>query len=225
MLALLHATDAPQAPVSRPRPPVPVDEDRIARGLAAADPDALRELHAAHAGTVFGYLLGVLRDRATAEDVCQQVFTEVWTRGRAYDPSRASLLTWIMTITRSRAIDELRRRVPEPHDPQTTTALTDDGPGGAPAEADRLLQQWEVAHLLGLLDPDDAHLLRLRFFEELTQTEIADLTGLALGTVKTRMVRGLERLRELMAAEAARDARAIARSGGRPSDDALGALA
>lgn len=216
MATLLLVPDAekPMAPtpgLTRGRREAGRDERRMARGLAAGDPEALREIHAGHAGTVFGYLLGVLRDRATAEDVCQQVFTEVWTRGRSYDAERASLLTWIMTIARSRAIDELRRRRPEPRAPETAAELVDDASADAPAEVDALLQQWEITHLLGLLDPDDAHLLRMRFYEELSQTEIAERTGLALGTVKTRMVRGLERLRDLIAAQDERDARIIGR--------------
>ncbi|WP_354700868.1 RNA polymerase sigma factor [Paraconexibacter sp. AEG42_29] len=182
------------------------DEQRVARGLVGGDPEALRALHERFAGVVFGYLLSTLGNRATAEDVCQQVFTEVWTRGSSYDAERASLLTWVMTITRSRAIDELRRRRPEPHAPESAAALADAAePGsasaGVPDDIDGLLARWEMAHLLDRVDQDDALLLRLRFYAELSQTEIADRTGLPLGTVKTRMVRGLERMRDLMAAD------------------------
>src|SRR5262245_53828523 len=69
------------------------------------DPTAVEELHARYGGVVFGYLLRVLRDRGAAEDVHQQVFLEVWQRGRSFDPARAGAGTWIMTIARSRAID------------------------------------------------------------------------------------------------------------------------
>lgn len=196
-LELVHDPGGPAAVTPTRRPPGR-EEQRLARGLVAGDPDALRELHAEFAGTVFGYLLGALADRATAEDVCQQVFTEVWTRGRTYDIARASLLTWIMTIARSRAIDELRRRRPVPHAPEDAALLADAT--AVPPETDALLERWEMAHLLGHLDPGDADLLRLRFYEELTQTEIAARTGLPLGTVKTRMVRGLDRMRDLLAA-------------------------
>jgi RNA polymerase sigma-70 factor, ECF subfamily len=72
-----------------------------------------------------------LGDRGAAEDVHQQVFLEVWQRAPGYDPYRASIFTWIMAIARSRAVDELRRRVPEPRDPGEQSALglaEDDDP-------------------------------------------------------------------------------------------------
>jgi RNA polymerase sigma-70 factor (ECF subfamily) len=186
-------------------------ELRLAAGLQAGDPGALAALHATYGRTVFGFLRGALRDRGAAEDVFQVVMTEVWRRGASYDPARAGLLTWIMTIARSRAIDELRRRVPEPDEAAVAgLAATADPAAGADALADR----WRVAHLLTLLPPDEAEALRLRFYDELSQTEIAERTGIPLGTVKTRMVRGLERLRDLLEAEDARTDGAIARAGG-----------
>ncbi len=195
------------------RPPAPASaaELRLAAGLRAGDPDALAALHATYGRTVFGFLRGALADRGTAEDVFQVVFTEVWRRGASYDPERAGLLTWILTTARSRAIDELRRRVPEPDEDAVgpLAAATDPGAG-----ADALAERWRVAHLLTLLPPDEAEALRLRFYGELSQTEIAERTGTPLGTVKTRMVRGLERLRDLLEAEDARTDGAIARAGG-----------
>lgn len=195
------------------RPPLPPSaaELRLAAGLRAGDPEALAALHATYGRTVFGFLRGALPDRGAAEDVFQVVMTEVWRRGPAYDPARAGLLTWVMTIARSRAIDELRRRVPEP-DEEAVAGLAAAADPGAGAEA--LADRWRVAHLLTLLPPDEAEALRLRFYDELSQTEIAERTGTPLGTVKTRMVRGLERLRDLLEAEDARTDGAIARAGG-----------
>ena len=163
-------------------------------------------MHARFGRPVLGYLRGALGDPVAAEDVLQQVLLEVWRRGPQYDPERGSLAAWVMTIARSRAIDELRRRRPEPVDP---TAL-DEGALAEEAEADRLLERWRMAALLGLLPEDEAELLRLRFYDELTQVEIAERTGVALGTVKTRMVRALERLRTLLDEEVAREERALA---------------
>ncbi len=193
------------------RPPAPAGaaELRIAAGLRAGDPDALAALHATYGRTVFGFLRGALPDPGTAEDVFQVVFTEVWRRGPSYDPARAGLLTWVMTIARSRAIDELRRRVPRPDEDAVGALSAAADPG---AGMDALAERWRVAHLLTLLPPDEAEALRLRFYGELSQTEIAERTGIPLGTVKTRMVRGLERLRDLLEAEDARTDGAIARA-------------
>ncbi len=163
----------------------------------------LEGIYDEYAPTVLGYLINVLRDRGVAEDVHQQVFLEVWQRVPTYDPKRASVLTWIMTIARSRAIDELRRRVPEPRDPGKPGVIRlaeDDDPEGSP---DALVERWRVAHLLSKLRPEERELLRMRFYEGLSQSEIAERTDIPLGTVKMRMVGALRRLRDLIDEEEA----------------------
>jgi len=164
------------------------------------DEDALAEVYAQVGPSTFGYLLRTLGDRGAAEDVQQQVFTEVWRRAGDYDPQRAGLVTWVLMIARSRAIDHLRKRVPEPRDPL--------GPSGAvmrevedPSELpETFVERWRLAVLVSQLPDDEARILRMRFHEGLSQTEIAERTGIPLGTVKTYMVRGLRRLRDLMEA-------------------------
>ncbi len=147
-----------------------------------------------------GFLGQMLHNSATAEEVTQQVMLEVWQRRASFDPSRSSMSSWVMMIARSRGIDQLRRQVPEPHDPQVTATLVDSA---APQEdpADQLAEQWRMAHLLTLLPRDEAEVLRMRFHREMSQSEIAAETGMALGTVKMRMVSALGRLREMMESE------------------------
>lgn len=169
------------------------DSDLAAR-LRRRDPAAVAELHDRYGGMVFGYLTRMLGDRGAAEDVHQQVFLEVWQRGRSYDPRRAGPATWIMTIARSRAIDHLRRRVPEPRDP-AALALAEEPSEGA---VDELFDEWWLAAVLAELPADEQRVLRMRFADGLSQTEIAEALGVPLGTVKSRMARGLERLRATM---------------------------
>jgi RNA polymerase sigma-70 factor, ECF subfamily len=173
---------------------------QLATRLRRCDPAALTELHAAYGRTVLGFLVRVLGDRASAEDVFQQVFLEAWQTGPAYDPKRSAPLTWLMSIARSRAIDQLRRRVPEPRDPAGALALL-DGEADPAAALDAQVEQWRFAHLLGLLPAEEADVLRRRFYAGLTQREIAAATGMPLGTVKMRMVQALRRLRELIEGE------------------------
>jgi RNA polymerase sigma-70 factor (ECF subfamily) len=179
------------------------DDRQLADGLRRRDPDALARLHAEYGRTLLGFLLRTLRERATAEDVFQQVLLEAWQRGGAYDPARGSVLTWLMTIARSRAVDQLRRRVPEPRDPTGPLGLLHDEADPA-ADVDALVEQWRVAHLLGQLPAEEADLLRRRFYDGRSQREIAEATGIPLGTVKMRMVQALGRLRELIDEEEAR---------------------
>ena len=195
-LTLPAPAPAPAAADERRRRPDRA-ERRLAARLRAGDADALADVHEACGAATFGLLVRMLGDRAAAEDVQQQVFTEVWQRAGAYDPRRAGLLTWVLTIARSRAIDHLRRRVPEPRDPQLPDSRTVD------AGADALLERWRLAQLLGRLPEAERTVLRLRFYEELSQSEITAATGIPIGTVKARMVRGLTRLREMIEAEGA----------------------
>lgn len=171
------------------------------RALERDEHAALERLYDEYAPTVFGYLVNTLRDRGAAEDVHQQIFLEVWQRIADYDPARASLLTWIMTIARSRAVDELRRRRPQPHDPGDGALIEDRDPEGSP---DVLVERWRIAHLLSRLRPEEAEILRMRFYENLSQPEISERTEMPLGTVKMRMVSALRRLRDMIDQEEGR---------------------
>ncbi len=167
------------------------------RALQRQSPEALELVVATYGRVLMGYLESMLSDRALAEDVLQQVLVEIWERRASYEPARAGVLTWAMTIARSRAIDELRRRVPEPIDPATVADMS-------PAQVDptdRLLESWRMAGFLERLPRNEASLLRMRFYDGMTQSEIAEQTGIPVGTVKLRMVSGMRQLRNMLEAE------------------------
>lgn len=175
-------------------------DELLAARLAGGDEAALREAYDRFSRPVFGLLLRFLGDRAAAEDVQQQVFTEVWQKAGKFDPARGTMLSWVMTIARSRALDHTRKRVPEPRQPEETAAMVDRG--GGSEEIDRLIDSFRFAELLSHLPDEEAELIRYRFQNELSQSEISRQTGIPLGTVKSRMVSALGRLRTLMEAEA-----------------------
>ncbi len=145
-----------------------------------------------------GYLGAALGDAGSTEDVMQVTMLDVWRRGPSYDPERSSLTTWLLMIARSRAIDHLRRRVPEPFDPASVAEVIDEQ---GHDDLDALLERWRVAGLMSSLPKQEAMLLRLRFYDGLTQRQISERTGIALGTVKMQMVRALERLRQTLESE------------------------
>lgn len=168
-------------------------ERRLASRLRKRDETVMTEIYEQFGRLTYGYLARTIGDAAQAEDVQQQVFLEVWQRGPSFDPARASMATWIMTIARSRAVDHLRKRIPEPRDPTGSVAVLDEQRAADPV--DELHERWRLAALLAVLPEEEAEVLRMRFHLNLSQSEIADRTGIALGTVKTRMARALERLR------------------------------
>lgn len=177
------------------------EQKNLAKRLVERDEVALADVYELYSRPVFSFLLRFTGDRNAAEDVQQQVFLEVWQKASNFDPGRGSMLTWIMTIARSRALDHSRRRVPEPHDPSSAAELSDSGSGGH-HEIDRAVDEWHFSQLIGQLPEDEARLLKYRFHGELSQSEISEKTGIPLGTVKSRMVSALERLRTRMEVEA-----------------------
>lgn len=163
-------------------------ERRIAAGLRDRDPDAVRALYDEYGAITLAVLRTALDDRGAVEDVMQQVFLEAWQRCRTYDPDRASLGTWLATIARSRAIDHLRRRVPEP------CAVAVEADHEPVAE---LVDRIALAEMLRRLPQDEAALVWLRFHLGLSQREIVARTGIPLGTVKSRTAAALRGLRQM----------------------------
>jgi RNA polymerase sigma-70 factor (ECF subfamily) len=175
-------------------------ELRIAAGLRRRDPDAVRALYAEYGPGALALLHDAIPDRTAVEDVYQQVLLEAWQRGRSFDPARASLRTWLATIARSRAIDHLRRHIPEPHDP----ARAEEGRRDRTAEREpvsQLVDRVTLEQLLERLTPEEAEVVRLRYRLGLSQRQIAACTGVPLGTVKSRTASALRRLRVMLEEE------------------------
>lgn len=159
------------------------------------DREAFSHLFTHFAPRIKGFLIKSGADAAMAEECAQEVMTTLWRKAHMFDPARASVATWIFTIARNRRIDMLRRQKrPEPEDLPW-------GPEPAPAQADLLVQQQDNALLSKALDTLPAaqrDLIEKAYFGNLTQAEIAKLTGLPLGTIKSRIRLALERLRHIM---------------------------
>jgi RNA polymerase sigma-70 factor, ECF subfamily len=170
-------------------------ERRLIRALHHDDPRAVELVSDAYGPLLRGFLAEALEDRDAVADVLQQTLLDVWRRGHDYDPKRASLATWLLVIARSRAVDHLRRRVPEPVDSDRLAALVDRDRAD---DTGTLLERWRMAAMIAALPREEAETLRLRFYEGLTQRQIAERTGMPLGTVKMRMIQALDRLRLML---------------------------
>jgi RNA polymerase sigma-70 factor (ECF subfamily) len=182
----------------------PTDDDLMA-GLIARRISALEQLYDRYSALVFSVSLRVLYDWQLAEDVTQEVFLRLWQRPESYDPSRGRLLSWLMSVTRNRAIDERRRlsrrlRSEDGEDPLLT--LRDMDTRDDPVLGLALAETREVVRAaMQLLPPAQRQVVELAYFGGLTQTEIADKTGVPLGTVKTRVRLAMRKLRDALEAD------------------------
>ena len=171
---------------------------------AAQDREAFSQLYDRFSTLVFSLAMRMLRAQSDAEDLLQEVFMQVWRQAASYSQERGSPEAWIVNIARSRAIDKLRsirRR-------DKSFVLTDD-PAGAesPDNVESTVGDSEsklaMNSALANLPETQRQVLELAYFSGLSQTEIAEQLKEPLGTVKTRMRAGIQRLRGMLGTQAA----------------------
>lgn len=168
---------------------------QMLRVASKGDEAAFAELFAHFAPRVKGFLMKSGAGAALAEECAQDVMATLWHKAHLFDPSRASVATWIFTIARNRRIDALRKaRRAEPEDLPW-------GPEPEPDQADAMALQQESKKLgvaLARLPDNQRVLIEQAYFGDLSHGEIAKITGLPLGTIKSRIRLALEKLRQAM---------------------------
>ncbi len=162
----------------------------------AEDRSALGELYTLTSSKLFGIILRICGERQAAEDVLQEVYLTIWKRAAGYEPGRASPITWLATIARNRAIDwqraqTIRRTAPIDEAPD----IADETP-----DAESMMVATEGAQRLHLcldaLEDRQRLAIRTAFFEGATYAELAERQAVPLGTMKSWVRRGLQRLKE-----------------------------
>ena len=183
--------------------PITAEELRCRELLAAIakrDQGAMEVLYDITIGRAYGVALRITARRDAAEDVVAEVYWQVWQQADRYDPQRGSALGWLLTICRSRALDYLRRRDkaelhPEPHELRPELGIDNENP------QDLLLaiERDNVLHsALTGLSSQQRQLIALAFFRGLSHQEIANFTGMPLGSVKTQIRKALGVLRNTL---------------------------
>lgn len=174
-------------------------EDReLLAAVGSGDEAALEQLYGRYGGACFALARRILDDSQLAEDVVQQVFLALW-QGSGYDPGRGAVSTWLLSVTHHKAVDSLRRestRRKRLASEQTLVELAAAGPG-PDTEAWTRLRAARTREALRELSPEQREVLLLAYYGGYTQREIADLTGIPLGTVKSRTLTALRRMRDL----------------------------
>lgn len=163
--------------------------------VAGGDRTALRELYDATSSKLFGVCLRILSDREESEDVLQDVYITIWRRADRFDAAKASVMTWLSTIARNRAIDRLRARGPMAYAEQVDELEIPDGAVSADALLEAADDRHRLQHCLGELDDRTSLVIRTAFFEGVTYEALAVRMDTPLGTVKSWIRRGLARLK------------------------------
>jgi len=172
------------------------------RRVATGDRRSFEELYDSLSGILFSTALRILDDQEAAEDVLQEAFIQIWEKAPLYNPSLGRPLTWALTLTRNKAIDRLRattRRTQLKEAVQRESEGRDQFDDRSSFET---VATEEAAKLvrssIHALSEDQRQVIELAFYSSLSQSEIAEHLDLPLGTIKSRMRRGMLKLRELL---------------------------
>jgi RNA polymerase sigma-70 factor, ECF subfamily len=170
----------------------------LMRRLLQRDVGAFEELYDRHSRLVYALVLRILQQAATAEEVVQDVFLQLWRNTALYDGSRGPFVPWLLTVARSRALDQLRlkserqrRREDQTDEPPPLVAIPD-----FEGSLDEKRRATRVRELMNSLNPQQRRAIELAYFEGLSHSEIANALKEPLGTVKSWIRNGLLRLKE-----------------------------
>lgn len=187
-------------PPRRPSDEKTSEDELLVQAIAAGRPEALSDLYDRYGGMLLGLANRVLGDPADAEEVLQEAFLQVWNQADRYDARRSSVSTWLVLITRSRAIDRLRSRrvaVRTVRAAEKENRVRHTSPEGV-SNVFKLERRRRLREELGRLPPEQREVLEMAFFGGMTQSEIAGVTGIPLGTVKTRTLLAVRKLRKAL---------------------------
>lgn len=180
-----------------PSPDVVMEREQLARLLEQSgrgDQNAFAELYQRSARKLYGVCLRMLHDRSEAEDILQDVFASVWRRACTFDASRATAMTWLITLSRNKSIDHLRKRREAYGDDAAIAAFADDGPTPA-VFAQTSEEHQRLENCLGELESRHRDSVREAFFSGTTYIELAERSDVPLGTMKSWIRRSLIKLR------------------------------
>jgi RNA polymerase sigma factor (sigma-70 family) len=174
------------------------DLNRLLQNTGRSDQAAFAELYKRTSSKLFGVCLRMLRDRGEAEEVLQETYTAVWRRASSFDATRASAITWLVALSRHKAIDRLRQHREELlDDPENLDVAAEEQPTPA-ADAETSQEYRRLQQCLDELEPQQQSSVREAFFSGATYNELAVRRKVPLGTMKSWIRRSLIQLRQCL---------------------------
>ncbi len=189
-----------------------LDDEELMQRLFYQDQQAFRTLYNRYGGLVYSTSLRVVRDAHIAEDMVQEIFLRIWRKPESYVAQRGRFATWLTSVTRNRCVDEIRSRkrrfryeAPSPEEQERDPPGPEEDNPALTAELSD--QRRLILAALADIPAEQRQIIELAYFRGLTQQEISDLLGQPLGTVKTRIRLGMQKLRTALTPELRWEAR------------------
>lgn len=177
-------------------PATTVSDEHLLQQVLRRDATALQRLYQRHGNAVYALAEYILREPAVAEELTQEIFLTVWNKAEQYEAGQARFRTWLLSITRHRAIDQLRKRRRRIH---SDFSLDDASVAEERAPLTEAIDSQRELHLLLRHLPEAQRLaIELCYLQGFTHEEIASHLQVPLGTIKSRILLGLKKLREMM---------------------------
>jgi RNA polymerase sigma-70 factor (ECF subfamily) len=178
-------------------------DEEVMQFVQHGDPRAFELLYDRHGGAAFSLAYRITGNRAAAEDVSQEAFLSIWRSKMRYQPERGSVRTWVLGIVHNRAIDGLRRSLVHERRRASAEGIEErqEAPERTEVEAARREEARHVQGALEALPEDQRRTIELAYFGGFSHSQIAEMLGTPIGTVKGRMRLGLQKLRQQLSGE------------------------
>jgi RNA polymerase sigma-70 factor (ECF subfamily) len=202
-ISVLMSTEAPMAARSPAPDPAPQTDEQLMAHIQEREPEALAALYDRYSGILKSLIMGVIHNDAEADDLLQEIYMEIWKQAAHYSVQKGKPLGWIVTLTRRRSIDRLRKKQAYARAEERLQNETEQQPEAwvhNTTEDDINMSDTRrlILGVLKNLPPAQREAIDLAFYHGMSQREIAAKTGIPLGTIKTRLELGLKKISEAL---------------------------